>query len=68
MATKKAGPIISDHGNLVLDVTFSESFDPAEMEAKIMGIPGVTANGIFTRPVNHLFIGHPDGRVEHKSN
>jgi ribose 5-phosphate isomerase A len=67
MATKKAGPIISDHGNLVLDVTFSESFAPAEKEAEIMGIPGVTANGIFTRPVNDLFIGHPDGRVEHKS-
>jgi ribose 5-phosphate isomerase A len=67
MATKKAGPIVSDHGNLVLDVTFSESFEPQKMEAEIMGIPGVTANGIFTRPVNDLFVGFPDGRVEHKS-
>ena len=58
---------ITDHGNLVLDVRFPESFDPAAMETEIMGIPGVTANGIFTRPVNDLFIGHPDGRVEHKS-
>ena len=67
MATKKAGPIISDHGNLVLDVSFPESFDPERLEAEIMGIPGVTANGIFTRPVNDLFVGFPDGRVEHKS-
>jgi ribose 5-phosphate isomerase A len=67
MATRKAGPVISDHGNLVLDVTFPEPFDPAEMEAEIMGIPGVTANGIFTRPVNDLFVGFPDGRVEHRS-
>jgi ribose 5-phosphate isomerase A len=67
MATKKAGPIVSDHGNLVLDASFPESFDPKRLEAQIMGIPGVTANGIFTRPVNDLFVGFPDGRVEHKS-
>ena len=67
MATKKAGPIISDHGNLVLDVSFSEPFDPPGLEARIMGIPGVTANGIFTRTVNDLFVGLADGRVEHKS-
>jgi ribose 5-phosphate isomerase A len=68
MATRKAGPIISDHGNLVLDVRFSEPFDPQRLETQIMGIPGVTANGIFTRPVNDLFVGFPDGRVEHKHN
>lgn len=67
MATRKAGPVISDHGNLVLDVSFSEPFDPAGLEAQIMGIPGVTANGIFTRPVNDLFVVFPDGRVEHES-
>ena len=67
MATRKAGPVISDHGNLVLDVMFSEPFDPAGLEAHIMAIPGVTANGIFTRPVDDLFVGFPDGRVEHKS-
>jgi ribose 5-phosphate isomerase A len=67
MAAKKAGPIISDHGNLVLDVGFAESFDAQRLEAQIMSIPGVTANGIFTRPVNDLFVGFPDGRVEHKS-
>jgi ribose 5-phosphate isomerase A len=67
MATKKAGPIISDHGNFVLDVGFSEPFDPRKMEAEIMMIAGVTANGIFTRPVSELFVGYPDGRVEHES-
>lgn len=66
MATKKAGPIISDHGNFILDVTFAEQFDPERLDAEIMMIPGVTANGIFTRRVDDLFIGHPDGRVEHK--
>jgi ribose 5-phosphate isomerase A len=66
MAAKKAGPVISDHGNLVLDVYFCEPFDPEALEARIMGVPGVTANGIFTRQVHDLFVGYPDGRVEHK--
>ena len=68
MATRKAGPVISDHGNLVLDVSFSEPFDPEGLDVKIMGIPGVTANGIFTRRVDDLFVGYPDGRIEHKHN
>jgi ribose 5-phosphate isomerase A len=67
MAAKKAGPIISDRGNFVLDVSFGGPFDPEKLEAEIMRIPGVTANGIFTRPVDELFVGYPDGRVEHKS-
>jgi ribose 5-phosphate isomerase len=37
------------------------------MEAQIMAIPGVVANGIFTLPVTDLFIGYPDGRTERKS-
>jgi ribose 5-phosphate isomerase A len=66
MAAKKAGPVISDHGNFVLDVTFPDPFDPRKIEADIMMIAGVTANGIFTRPVSDLFVGYADGRVEHK--
>jgi ribose 5-phosphate isomerase A len=67
MAVKKAGPVISDHGNFVLDVTFAKPFDPRKREAEIMMIAGVAANGIFTRPVSNLFVGYEDGRVEHKS-
>ncbi len=66
MAAKKAGPVISDHGDFVLDVTFPDPFDPRKMEAEIMMIAGVTANGIFTYPVSDLFVGYEDGRVEHK--
>jgi ribose 5-phosphate isomerase A len=66
MAEKKSGPVVTDHGGFVLDVRFKDAFDPEKLEAEIMMIPGVTANGIFTRPVNDLFIGYPDGRIEHK--
>jgi ribose 5-phosphate isomerase A len=65
MAKMKDGPVISDHGNFVLDVRFPTAFDPRVMERELMLIPGVLAHGIFTRPVTDLLVGWPDGRVEH---
>jgi ribose 5-phosphate isomerase A len=65
MAKMKDGPVITDHGNFVLDVRFPQAFDPATIERELMLIPGVLAHGIFTRPVTDLFVGWPDGRVEH---
>jgi ribose 5-phosphate isomerase A len=66
LATRKDGPVVTDHGGFVLDVRFSQAFDPAVREREIMGIPGVTANGIFTRPVTNLIVGFADGHVEHR--
>jgi ribose 5-phosphate isomerase A len=66
MATMKDGPVITDHGNFILDVTVHGPFDPQKLELKLKSIPGVMANGLFTRPVSHLFVAYPDGRVELK--
>jgi len=65
MAKMKDGPVVTDHGGFVLDVEFPAPFDPSEMDREIMRIAGVTANGIFTRPVTDLIVGHPEGRIEH---
>jgi ribose 5-phosphate isomerase A len=65
MARMKDGPVITDHGNFVLDVRFPRPFDPQAMERDLMLIPGVMAHGIFTRPVTDLFVGSADGRIEH---
>jgi ribose 5-phosphate isomerase A len=65
MAKMKDGPVITDHGNFVLDVRFPQAFEPLLMERELVLIPGVLAHGIFTRPVTDLFVGYPDGRVEH---
>jgi ribose 5-phosphate isomerase A len=65
MAKMKDGPVITDHGNFVLDVRFPSPFDPLSMERDIMLIPGVMAHGIFTRAVTDLIVGSPEGRVEH---
>ncbi|MDR2588312.1 MAG: ribose-5-phosphate isomerase RpiA, partial [Spirochaetales bacterium] len=64
MAVKKMGAVITDNGNILLDLTFTKAFDPAEMEAELSRIPGVLGNGIFSRNVSEVFAGHSDGRIQ----
>lgn len=66
IAVRKAGPVVTDLGNLLLDVTFRRSFDPRTMENELKLIPGVLEDGLFTRKRPELLIGHPDGSVEHR--
>ena len=66
IAVKKAGPVVTDLGNLLLDVTFRRSFDPRRMEDDLKLIPGVLEDGLFTKKRPELLIGHPDGSVEHR--
>ena len=47
MAVKKAGPIVTDQGNLVIDAKFVHIADPAALEQTLNNIPGVLENGIF---------------------
>jgi ribose 5-phosphate isomerase A len=70
-ALRKAGPVITEHGNLLLDIRFKEAIDSAAMEFEINRIAGVVENGIFAsaakgklRPV--VFIGRQDGEVEQR--
>ncbi|MBN1413283.1 MAG: ribose-5-phosphate isomerase RpiA [Spirochaetales bacterium] len=67
MGKQQAGPVITRHGNIILDIRFSGSFDPVEMEKKLKLIPGVVENGIFTIKVTDLFIGYEDGWVDYKN-
>jgi len=64
MAVRKAGPVITDLGNLLLDVTFRRAFDPRKMEDELKLIPGVLEDGLFTRRPPALVIGHQDGTIE----
>ena len=49
-AVRKAGPVITDRGNLLLDILFKALPDPSALEAEINRIPGVVENGFFTGP------------------
>ena len=60
---KKAGPVITDNGNMVLDCLWKSPVDPAEMEEKIDAITGVVECGFFTKNKPVAFIAKEDGTV-----
>lgn len=60
---KKAGPVITDNGNMILDCTWKAPVDPAEMEEKINKITGVVECGFFTKIHPIAFIAREDGTV-----
>ena len=58
MAQKKAGPIVTDQGNLVLDLSFSNGIDQPELlESQINNIPGVLENGLFVNLTDQVLVG-----------
>ena len=58
MATKKAGPVVTDQGNLVLDVLFNDGIkNPKDIEMKINNIPGVLENGLFVDLTDKVLVG-----------
>ena len=65
-AVRKAGPVITEHANLLLDIRFPEAIDPADLEDRIGRIPGVVESGFFTRKRPIVFIARSDGTVEQR--
>jgi len=63
-ALRKAGPVITEHGNLILDIRFSKPVDPEATEHEINQIPGVMENGFFTRIRPAVYIGRLNSAVE----
>ena len=64
MATRKAGPVVTDQGNLVLDVRFEGGIaDPVSLEKTINNIPGVLENGLFVNLADEVLVGQVDDGV-----
>jgi ribose 5-phosphate isomerase A len=58
MALRKAGPVVTDQGNLVLDVRFGGGIsDPVGLEATLNNIPGVLENGLFVNLADQVLVG-----------
>lgn len=57
MGIKKAGPVVTDQGNLVIDVKFDRIDDPAELEKTINNLPGVLENGLFVGVADIILVG-----------
>ncbi|MRI33609.1 ribose 5-phosphate isomerase A [Endozoicomonas sp. OPT23] len=54
--------VVTDNGNIILDVWNMSIVDPITTEAKINQIAGVVTNGLFAdRPANVLMLGTKDG-------
>jgi ribose 5-phosphate isomerase A len=58
MAVRKAGPVVTDQGNLVLDVKFAGGItDPMSLEKEINNLPGVLENGLFVNITDQVLVG-----------
>ena len=54
--------IVTDNGNIILDVHNFAIMNPVEMEKELNNIAGVVTNGVFAlRPANTVIVGTPDG-------
>ena len=58
MAVRKAGPVVTDQGNLVLDVRFAGGIaDPVGLEQTINNLPGVLENGLVVNITDQVLVG-----------
>ena len=64
MTAKKAGPVVTDQGNLILDVLFNEGIkNPKKIEMSINNIPGVLENGLFVDLTDKVFVGKIENNI-----
>jgi ribose 5-phosphate isomerase A len=59
--SRKDGYLVTDHGNLILDVKFSVIEDFAALNAVLEGITGVITTSLFTKEVNTVLIAAEKG-------
>lgn len=56
---------LTDNGNEILDCRFPEGIaDAADLERRVLHLPGVVECGLFVGLAHVVVIGHPDGAVE----
>ena len=64
MALKKAGPVVTDQGNLILDVLFTDGIkNPKDLEIQINNIPGVLENGLFVDLADKVLVGKMNNNI-----
>lgn len=63
MAVKKAGPVVTDNGNFVVDADFGQLEDPASLLKEIKLLTGVYEVGLFCQMAAMAYFGEQDGSV-----
>jgi len=66
MAKAKAGPVITDNGNFVIDANFGLIYDPDDLMKKIKMLTGVVEVGLFVRLAQIAYFGNENGSVTEK--
>uniref|UniRef100_K3WR92 Ribose-5-phosphate isomerase n=1 Tax=Globisporangium ultimum (strain ATCC 200006 / CBS 805.95 / DAOM BR144) TaxID=431595 RepID=K3WR92_GLOUD len=61
MAKNKAGPVVTDNGNFVLDVNFGLIDNAQALNDRIKLLPGVVEVGLFCGMAEKAFFGQADG-------
>ncbi|XP_055533954.1 ribose-5-phosphate isomerase [Wyeomyia smithii] len=69
MAVAKAGPVVTDNGNFILDWHFPStvSYDWDKVNQDISIIPGVVETGLFVKMATRAYFGSADGSVTERS-
>jgi ribose 5-phosphate isomerase A len=63
MAQAKAGPLVTDNGNFIIDVDFGIISNPKDLNMKILQLPGVVDTGLFIEMTSKAYIGTEKGDV-----
>jgi len=61
--SSKAGPVVTDNGNFLLDWQFDSALNWKEVESTLNMIPGVVENGLFVGMASKAYFGMSDGSV-----
>ncbi|PZC82017.1 ribose-5-phosphate isomerase [Helicoverpa armigera] len=63
-AVAKAGPVVTDNGNFILDWVFTnQDLDWDKVNKYIKMIPGVVETGLFVNMCEKAYFGQPEGNV-----
>ncbi|DAZ98717.1 TPA: hypothetical protein N0F65_006749 [Lagenidium giganteum] len=63
MAKAKAGPVVTDNGNFVVDVHFGAIEAPQALNDRLKLLPGVVEVGLFCGMAEKAYFGQADGTI-----
>ena len=63
----KLGPVITDNGNMVVDVVFGLIADVSGLEMRLKMIPGVVETGLFVGLADVVYLGSVSGVEKHEA-
>ncbi|KAI9256821.1 ribose 5-phosphate isomerase A-domain-containing protein [Helicostylum pulchrum] len=64
MAVNKAGPVVTDNGNFVVDTHFGAIDNPSQLLKEIKLLTGVYEVGLFCNMAEKAYFGEEDGSVD----